>query len=161
MYHATVQKILALLNTNGVWYETFEHAPVRTSTDAAKIRHGYTLHQGAKSLIVRVKIPHVGKKFVMLVIPGDTKFDSGKVRFALGASEIRFATEEEVSEVTQGVQVGGVPPFGNIFGLEVFVDPHIVEQEKIIFNAGDRQFSVAMKATDYQKLVKPKILGLV
>lgn len=69
MYKVTSQ-ILNLLNTNGFWYEVYEHEPVRTSEEAAKVRPEYTLKQGAKALVVRVKISKLDKKFVMLVVPG-------------------------------------------------------------------------------------------
>lgn len=159
-YHPVVKKIINLLNKNSCWFETFEHEPVRTSEEAAKIRTGYTLHQGAKAMIVRVKNNELDKKFVMLVFPADFKFDNNKVKRALGIKDIRFATEEEVSSITGGVKLGGVPPFGNMFGLEVIVDPKLLENEKIIFNAGDRCFSIAMKANDFRVLVNPKILAI-
>ena len=54
-YHLVVKKIISLLEDNECWFETFEHAPVRTSEEAADIRTGYSIEQGAKALIVRVK----------------------------------------------------------------------------------------------------------
>lgn len=160
-YHPVVSQILDLLKKNNCWHETFEHEPVRTSDEAANLRDGYTLHQGAKAILIRVKISSADKRFVMLVVPGDMRFDSDKVKKLFHAKNIRFATEAEVSEITHGVLPGGVPPFGNLFGLEVVADSALLENEKIIFNAGDRSFSVGMKAVDYLKLVKPKVLELV
>jgi prolyl-tRNA editing enzyme YbaK/EbsC (Cys-tRNA(Pro) deacylase) len=93
----------------------------------------------------------------MLVCPGDKRFDNEKVKQIFNAKDVRFATEEEVAEITSGVQPGGVPPFGNLFDLEVVVDPRLLQNEKIVFNAGDRRFSVAMKSSDYVTLVQPKI----
>jgi prolyl-tRNA editing enzyme YbaK/EbsC (Cys-tRNA(Pro) deacylase) len=55
-YHSTVSQIINLLEKNNYWFEIFEHEPVRTSDEAARTRNGYSLHQGAKALIVRVKI---------------------------------------------------------------------------------------------------------
>ena len=97
----------------------------------------------------------------MLVMPGDVRFDSDKVKKLLGAKNLRFATEQEVFGITNGVLPGGVPPFGNLFDLEVFVDPLLLEHEKIIFNAGDRSFSIAIQSEDYVKLVGPKIVTIV
>lgn len=159
-YHITVGKIVNLLKDNDLWFETFEHEPVHTSEEAAKIRDGYTLKQGAKALIVRVKTARE-KYFVMLVMRGDTKFDNDKVKRLLEAKDIRFATESEVSEITSGIQTGGVPPFGNLFGIRVIVDRGLFSNEKIIFNAGDRRFSVAMKSEDYKMLVKPEIESII
>lgn len=154
-YHATVSKILDLLQTNHCWHETFQHEPVRTSEEAARTRPGYTLHQGAKAMIVRVKNPQ--PKFVMLVLPADLRFDNAKVKSFLSAKDLRFATEQEIGELTGGVQPGAVPPFGNLFGLDVVVDPTLFENERIVFNAGDRCFSLAMKSEDYKRLVNPQV----
>ncbi len=160
-YHPTTTQITNLLTLRQVWFETFEHQPVRTSEEAADLRDGYTLRQGAKALIVRVKISNTNKKFVMLVVPGDLRFDTHKVEQLFGAKDVRFATVEEVLEITDGIQPGGVPPFGNLFNLEVIVDPLVLENEKIIFNAGDRSFSVGMKAAEYQQLVKPRVVSII
>lgn len=159
-YHHTVGKILELLKQNNCWHETFEHAAVRTSEEAAAIRTGYGLSQGVKAMIIKVKNTGGGGKFVMLALPGNLRFDNQKVKQALNAKEIRFATETEISEITGGVKVGGVPPFGNLFGLEVLADPKLFENEKIIFNAGDRRFSIGMKSVDYRQLVRPKLINI-
>lgn len=97
----------------------------------------------------------------MLVLPGDQRFDFDKVKQLFEARDIRFATEDEVARTTGGVQPGGVPPFGNLFDLPVIADPKLFENEKIIFNAGDKKFSIAMKSADYQKVVEPKIESIV
>jgi prolyl-tRNA editing enzyme YbaK/EbsC (Cys-tRNA(Pro) deacylase) len=194
-YHKTVTDILDLLKKTGCWFETFEHQPVVTSEQAAKLRHGYSLSQGAKAIIVKIEkidsviarspelaegrrgnllksleiaAPPVGglamtpeSEFVMLVLPGDKKFSGSKVKKLLGVKELRFATPSEISELTGGIRIGGIPPFGNLFGIKVFVEKTLLDNEKIIFNAGDRSFSVAMKTEDYSKLVKPLVEGIV
>lgn len=159
-YHSVVQKIKDLLTQGGFWFETFEHEPVRTSEEAAKVRTGYSLKQGAKAIVLRVKNAE-GKLFVMLIMPADSRFDNEKVKTIFSTKDIRFATEEEIKEITSGVLPGGVPPFGNLFGLKVVADPTLFENEKIIFNAGDRSFSIAMKSEDYKKLVNPEIISIV
>ncbi len=158
--HQTVQEIINILNTHNVWYETFEHEPVRTSEEASKVRHGYTIKQGAKAIIVRIKISSNDKRFVMLVVPGDLKFDSNKIKGLYNAKDIRFATEEEVHKITNGVLPGGVPPFGNLFKLEVIADKRVFDNEKIVFNAGDKRFSIGMNSQDYATIVKPKIVDI-
>lgn len=156
-----VSKIAELLESGGYWFETFEHEPVRTSEEAGKVRTGYSLAQGAKAMIVRVKKSTTDKSFVMLVLPGDRRFDFAKVKRLFEARDIRFATEEEVIKLTGGVLPGGVPPFGNLFDLPVVADPLLFENEKIVFNAGDRCFSVAMKSADYQKIVGPRVSDIL
>jgi prolyl-tRNA editing enzyme YbaK/EbsC (Cys-tRNA(Pro) deacylase) len=159
-YHQTVNKIVDILKNGGFWFETFEHEEVRTSEEAARVRTGYGLEQGAKALIVKVYLNDGQEKFFMLVMPANLKLDSKKACEALGAKKIRFASEDEVSKITDGVRVGGVPPFGNLFNLDVVVDPQLFDNEKIVFNAGDRRFSVAMKSEDYKTIVVPQIASI-
>jgi len=159
-YHKVMIDIQKILTDSGSWYETFEHEPVRTSEQAARTRPGYSLQQGAKALVVNVKKSKSEKFFVMLVLPAHLKIDNKKVKEYFQAKDFRFATEGEVLEITDGVQPGAVPPFGNLFDLEVLVDPKLLENQKIAFNAGDRSFSIAMKSEDYINLVNPKILDI-
>jgi len=164
-YHKVVSSIRALLEKHKVSFKTFEHEEVRTSEEAAALRPDYTLSQGAKALIIRTKLRNTSKEterqFVQIVVPGDAKFDPKKVRDTVGAKDIRFATEEEVTTITDGVKPGGVPPFGNLFGLSVYADETLFEHDEIIFNAGDRCFSIAMSSKDYQDIVEPNIVAIV
>jgi prolyl-tRNA editing enzyme YbaK/EbsC (Cys-tRNA(Pro) deacylase) len=160
-YHSVTRQIQELLSQHDCWYETFEHEAVRTSEEASRTRPGYRLKQGAKAIIVRVKTSDRDKRFLMLVFPADLRFDRRKAKQLLAVKDVRFATAEEVAEVTQGVEVGGVPPFGNVFRLEVVADPKLFENDRIVFNAGDRRFSVAMKSADYRRLVQPQVAELV
>lgn len=159
-YHITVEKILNLLKDGGFWFETFEHDEVRTSEEAAKMRPEYKLEQGAKALIVKVYLSDNQEKFLMLVMSANLKLDSKKACEAVEAKKIRFASEDEVLEITDGVKVGGVPPFGNLFGLDVIVDPKLFDNDKIVFNAGDRRFSVAIRAEDYRNILNPRIASI-
>lgn len=165
-YHPAVSQILNLIKKNNLWHETFEHQPVTTSQEASKIRTGYSISQGAKAIILRIKGGN--KYFAQFIIPGDAKINSKKLTKLLGAKSIRFATADEISELTNGIEIGGIPPFGNLFKLPVYIDPALLENnsqsdsdKKIIFNAGDRRFSIALKIKDYLELVKPEILSFV
>lgn len=161
LYHPVVKRITNLLEQYNFWFETFEHEPVRTSEEASRVRPEYTLSQGAKALIIRIKDSENKKRFVMVVVPGDKKFNAKKVKKFLEIKDLSFATEDEIAVLTGGVEIGGVPPFGNLFNLEVIADSSLFEHEKIIFNAGDRSFSVAMFSDDYRRLVNPKICDII
>lgn len=159
--HPVTEQIIARLRECGMWFESFHHEAVRTSEEAAALRPEYTIDQGAKALIVRVKNATRGKHFVMLVLPGGARFDSVMVKTNFGFSDIRFATEAEVADITGGVLPGGVPPFGSLFGLSVYLDSALLQHERIIFNAGDRRFSVGMLARDYVALEQPTVAQFV
>lgn len=156
-YHPVVYKIRSRLEDNNISYQFFEHEAVRTSEEAQALRPGFSLKQGAKAIILRIKKKaadgQITRPLVMLVMPANTNLDSKRARKMLNSKSISFASKEEAGKATNGVDFGGVPPFGDIFGLEVFVDKALLENEKIIFNCGDRRASIAMKTLDYLNLV--------
>ncbi len=159
-YHPVANQIIEILSNRHCWFETFEHAAVRTSEEAAAVRTGYSLEQGAKALIVKAYNNSQDGRFVMIVVPAHLRFDSEKAQQQLATRKLRFATESEVGELTGGVLPGGVPPFGNLFNLPVYADAKLFENEKIIFNAGDRRFSVALRSDDYKTLANPTVADL-
>lgn len=159
-YHPTVKLITDLLLSHNYWFETFTHLPVMTSEEAAQMRPGYTLEQGAKALIVKIEKKNKEKEYCMLVLPAHLKLDSKKIKQALDIKNLRFASEEEITTITRGIQRGAIPPFGNLFGINVYADPLLFANEKIVFNAGDRRFSLAMESKDYKALVMPQLVDM-
>ncbi len=143
-------KLKSFLDENHVSYEYKEHEEVRTSEEAAKAR-GEDIRIGAKAMILKAD-----DKFIMLVLSAAKKIDSKKVKQMLGAESLRFATPEEVTQLTDCVP-GGVPPFANIFGLDLIVDKTIPMNEFMAFNAGERTKSLKLKTKDYLGLLKPRI----
>src|SRR5512136_2281054 len=142
MNESVFLRVENLLKQRGVRFEVLRHAPVFTSEEAAAVR-GVALSTGAKALICKVD-----DRFVMFVIPADRKLDSKRVRQALGIRALRFATPDELRELT-GLIPGAVPPFGSLFGLPTHCDAHLAENERINFNAGDHSISVSLRYADY------------
>ncbi len=138
------------LDENSVSYEFKEHEEVRTSEEAARAR-GEDIKIGAKAMILKCD-----EKFVMLVLSAARKIDSKKVKILLSCDSLRFATPDEVTQLT-GCLPGGVPPFANIFKLDLVVDKSILENEFMAFNAGERTKSLKLKTKDYLRLLKPRI----
>ena len=136
------------LTRAGVGFTVSRHEPVYTSEEAAAVR-GTPLASGAKALVVKA-----GDDFHMLVLPADRKLDSKRAKQALGVKDLRFATREEVEQLT-GLQPGSIPPFGRLFGLPTYVDPALAANESINFNAGDHAVSVQLAHADYLKVEAP------
>lgn len=158
--HPLTKQITDLLTSNSFWFETFTHDPVLTSEEAAKTRPGYTLQQGAKAIISKIQKRGSEEEFVMFVIPANLRLNSKKIKKDLDLKGLRFAAEEEIDSLTNGVQRGAIPPLGNLFHIQVYVDPQLFLNEKIVFNAGDRRFSVAMSSIDYKNIVSPQIVDI-
>lgn len=142
------EKIKQLLDENGISYDVWEHEPVRTSADAARIR-GAELKTGAKSMIVKTK-----DQYYLLVLPADKRIDWKKVKEMLHVKEVRFATEEE-AELKTGVEMGSVPPLGNVIGLETFYDRLVLQIEKVNFNPGSRTHTIKMQTKDLVAVANP------
>src|SRR5205823_3315744 len=141
------------LRDKGIPVTILHHEPVYTSEQAAAVR-GTSLASGAKALVVKA-----GERFVMLVLPADRKLDSRKARETLGVKALRFATKEEVQELT-GLQPGSIPPFGSLFQLPTYCDPALAENASINFNAGDHSISVQMSYRDYEAVEKPRLAAV-
>ncbi len=141
------------LNAAGVDYQVTPHAPVFTSEEAAAIR-GVALQTGAKALVVKAD-----DRFLLLIVPADRKLDSKKARSNLGVKSLRFATREEVEQLTS-LQPGSIPPFGSLFGLQTACDPALASNRSINFNAGDHSISVSMTYADWATVEQPSMVEL-
>ncbi len=151
MSQSVFERVEELLVRNGVEYSVLRHEPVYTSEEAAAIR-GTPLSSGAKALIIKAD------RFVMLILPADRKLDNKKARAGLGSRSLRFASREEVDQMT-GLQPGSIPPFGSLFDLPTYCDPALAENPAINFNAGDHSISVHMSYEEYVRVERPEMLS--
>lgn len=149
----TVQEITKLLDERGISYRLMEHEPVRTSAEAARVR-GVELHTGAKALVVETE-----KGLHLAVLPADERLDWRKLRHALGADRVSLASRDEVEAVT-GLQVGAIPPFGNLLDLETIFDNAVLANEVVRFNAASRSHSIEMRSEDLAAIVKPSVASI-
>lgn len=137
-----------LLESSGVTYKIITHERVYTSEEAARIR-GVPLSSGVKAMIVKAE-----SGFFLVLVPGDKKIDFDKLKNKIGKS--RLASPEEVFRTT-GCEVGSVHPFGNLFGLRVLMDRHILDNETVNFNAGMHEVSINMSPHDMAEIIKPQV----
>ncbi|MCX7423026.1 MAG: hypothetical protein NT013_26315 [Planctomycetia bacterium] len=141
--------IRQLLTNAGVGFREVHHEPTRTSEESAKAR-GEELHIGGKSLLMKAD-----EVFRLFVMPADHKLDSGVIRRELNFKKMRFATPEELLELT-GLVPGCVPPFGPpILPFDLCLDSAITRNERIAFNAGSLTDSIILSASDYLSVARP------
>ncbi len=145
--------ITNLLDGAHVGYVVKHHPPTLTSEDSARERRE-PLKIGAKALLLKDDT-----HFVLLVLPADRRIDVKKVKTVLQSKNLRFATPEELKEVTS-CEKGAVPPFGKLLGVDMIVDGAQFEEEWMAFNAGSLEISIKMKSVDYRKVVRPKVEGI-
>ncbi len=138
-------KIIELLDSHSFEYKVIKHEATPTSEDSAKAR-GESIKIGAKALLLKGKVG-----FVVAVIPANRQLDTKKFRKVIGSKSLRFASVEELLELT-GLPKGALPPFGSVVGLQLFVDDALFEEEWMAFNAGDLCKSIKMKTCDYRRV---------
>jgi aspartyl-tRNA synthetase len=131
-------------------FKPYEHQPVRTSEEAAKVRNT-PMSWGAKAILM-----YADGKPVMVVVPGDRKIDTKNLKIFLKVKDIRMATPEEVLSVTS-VSIGAVPPFGHIFQIPLYMDKLMKQSDRVVFNAGLHTKSIEMGEPDYEKVASPAV----
>ncbi len=156
MTSSLTDKIVAFLKEHHIPFTLEEHEDTPTSAQAANVRSKMlgippeeVLKRAAKSMILRSN-----SRFFQFVLPGNKKIDFKKVKKLLGSASTSLATPDEVLQVT-GVQIGGVPPFGNLFNIPVYLEQSMLANEQLDCNAGSRGVSLTMNVADYVKTVKP------
>lgn len=152
MSQKAFEKVVNFLKENNINFQVFEHEPVHTSEEAARVR-GTSLKEGAKALIFMAD----GKP-IMIVVSGDRKVDMKRFKKLFRIRDLRLGTAEEVETITSGIKIGAVHPFGNLHNLAVYADNHLGENKEIIFNVGLHTKSIKIKYQDYFLLANP-ILG--
>lgn len=145
------RKLKEFLDQNQVKYVTITHSPAYTAQEVAASAHvpGRDL---AKTVIIKV-----GDQFAMAVLPANRKVVLQDLVELTGDKEVRFATEEEFASRFPDCEVGAMPPFGNLYGMDVYVSPALAASEHIAFNAGSHTEVIRMAYEDFARLVRPRV----
>ena len=143
-----LENIINTLNSHKMEYERVEHIPVFTSEEAAQIRNS-DLSMGVKALILMAD-----KSPILIAIPGDKRLSFKKAKDSIGIKDLRMASKEEIRALT-GLEVGSIPPLGNLMNIPTHFDTSIFTKDKVAFNAGSHTVSVIMRAKDLIDLVRP------
>ena len=146
-----LERIRAFLTEQSVPFRELHHEPTRTSEDSARVR-GESIEIGGKALLLKVD-----DDFRLFVLSAALKVDSQAIRDRLGARRSRFATPEELLEMT-GLVPGSVPPFGRpILPFDLYVDESITRNDRIAFNAGSLTDSIFLSTADYLRVAAPEV----
>jgi Ala-tRNA(Pro) deacylase len=146
-----VQKLKDFLDDNGVKYTLISHSPAFTAQEIAE-----SVHIPGKWLAKTVMVKIDGK-MAMAVLPATCRVDLDLLKSAAGVMTAELATEEEFQYLFRGCAVGAMPPFGNLYGMVVYVADVLREDEEIAFNAGTHSELIRLKYRDFERLVKPTV----
>lgn len=145
------RRIRALLDEAGVEYRYVEHGPTLTCEASAAAR-GETTQVGGKAIVLKV-----GDTFRLCVLRAAQQLNSNRVRRHFRESRARFATRDELADLT-GLVPGSVPPFGEpILPLPNCLDRGFLENDRIAFNAGSLRCSIVMPLEPYLELARPEL----
>jgi Ala-tRNA(Pro) deacylase len=143
-------KLREFLETNKVPYSVHSHPQAYTAQEIASLAH-VTGRMLAKVVMVRA-----GDDLLMLVLPADHRVDLDRVTRVAGR-EVRLATEAEFRDAFPGCDVGAMPPFGNLFGIPIWVDRSLEQDDEIVFNAGTHTLTAKLAFNDFVRLTEPRI----
>lgn len=148
-----LKKLKDYLESEKVKYESLAHYETYTSQETAQSARvpGREL---AKTVIVKID-----GKMAMAVLPASKKIDFNLLKSAAGGT-VELAAEQEFEGIFPDCEVGAMPPFGNLYGMEVYVDEGLAQDEKIAFNACSHIELIKLSYKDFSRLAKPKVIRL-
>ena len=149
-----VKELQQFLDSKHVKYITIRHSPAYTAQEIAASAHipGKEL---AKTVMVKLD-----RKMAMAVLAASSRVDLEALRRSTGADEVELATEKEFQDAFGECELGAMPPFGNLYGLDVYVSPALEEDDQIAFNAGSHTELIRLSYDDFAGLVEPKVVKL-
>jgi Ala-tRNA(Pro) deacylase len=147
-------KLREFLDSHSIKYMVLSHSVAYTAQGIAALVHlsGKKL---AKTVMVRID-----GKLAMAVVPASYHVDLDLLRTAAAAQTVEIATEQEFKNAFPDCETGAMPPFGNLYDMDVYADPGLGESEEITFNAGTHRELVRMAWADMVRLVNPKVVNL-
>lgn len=148
---AIAAKFKKYLDENKVKYQALKHPVAYTAQEIAAAQH-VPGKQVVKSVLVKAD-----DKYVLAVLPAIHLIDTNKLKNVIKCKTLKIATEEEIAKIIPDYEVGAMPPFGNLYGLDVYADEVLKQDMEIVFNAGTHTDTVKIKYADFEKLAKPKL----
>ncbi len=148
---AILRRLKDYLDSQKVRYDVLAHQEAFTATTIA-----HALHVPGKEL-AKVVMVKIGDRFAMTVLPSTWKVDLKRLKEVFRTSHVQLATEEEFKGLFPDCDIGAMPPFGNLYGLEVYVDRSLTEDEEIVFQAGTHREAIRMRYQDFATLVGPAV----
>ncbi len=146
-----LKKLKDYLEKNRVSYEVGYHARVYTAQEVAASQH-VPGREMAKVVMVKAD-----EKMIMLVLPASYRVDMKKLKGLLNCKRVGMTKEEKFEELFPDCEVGAMPPFGNLYNLEVWVNQILTQDDFIVFRAGSHVETLRIKYNDYAGLVNSKV----
>jgi Ala-tRNA(Pro) deacylase len=144
-----IQKLRQFLDENHVKYIVITHSKAYTSQGVAA-----SAHISGNELAKTVMLKQDGE-LCMAVLPASRQVDLAKFAKCTNSRDASLASEREFKDRFPDCEVGAMPPFGNLYGLRVFVDTSLTRDKEIAFNAGSHLELIQLAYSDFERLVEP------
>jgi Ala-tRNA(Pro) deacylase len=151
----TYTRLITLLDQHEARYRLIDHAP-EGRTELVSSMRGNALSQAAKCIILMVKLGKKVTKYILAVVPGDAQVDLSAVKALMHGTYIAFASSD-IAERLAGSVAGTILPFSFSQELELIVDPSLLANDELYFNAARLDRSLALSTSDYITLAQPRI----
>lgn len=146
------RKVKEFLDSHKIKYVSIKHSEAFTAQEIAA-----SAHISGKELAKTVMVSLDGK-MAMTVLPASDRVDLDRLKEAAGARQIELLVEKDFKDRFPDCEVGAMPPFGNLYEMDVFVSESLAEDEEIAFNAGSHTELIRMAYKDFERLVRPRVL---
>lgn len=143
------QRLIDLFEAEGVPYRIHAHSPTYTAQEEAGAEH----LPGRR--VAKVVISLAEEQPVMIVLAADRHVDFQAASRAVGNDSLRLAREDEFETLFPDCDVGSMPPFGNLYGVPVYVDTELVQEPELTFLAGSHEDSVTIPTEAFERLARP------
>jgi Ala-tRNA(Pro) deacylase len=148
-----ITRVKQFLDENNVRYTTVAHSPAFTAQEIAASAHvpGREL---AKTVMVKLD-----GRMAMAVLPASLRVDLERLAAGAGVERAELAGEAEFRDLFGDCEIGAMPPFGNLYDLDVYVDESLSEDEEIAFNAGTHAELIRLAYAEFVRLTEPRLLA--
>ncbi|RXZ42012.1 aminoacyl-tRNA deacylase [Crenobacter cavernae] len=135
------------LERSGMEYEVVRHPVSQYSMETAELAH-IPGDRVAKTVLLEDE-----RGFVAAVLPSTCHVQLSVLRRDTGRP-LRFAREEELSELFKDCEVGAIPPLAPIYGgMATYVDDSLLQEADVYFEAGDHRELIHMRTDAFMKLM--------
>jgi len=148
-----LNKLREFLDANHVKYQIIQHSKAYTAQEIAARAH-VSGQELAKTVMLKID-----SGLVMAVLPASDHVDIAAVKKQTGAENVRLASELEFNGCFPDCETGAMPPFGNLYGLTVFVEESLARDKQIVFNAGSHTELMQLAYEDFARLVQPQVMA--
>jgi len=148
-----VRKLKEFLDRENTKFISIIHSTAYTAQEVAASAH-ITGKELAKTVIVELD-----GKMAMAVLPANRKIVLQDLREVTGCDEVKFASEEEFKSKFPDCETGAMPPFGNLYGMDVYEAEALTRNDEIAFNAGSHTEVIRLRYHDFERLVQPHVVS--